>query len=104
MTDPLGQAIRDILAVRGRDVVLRGESIDPPRKMHLARNVEMSDANGDVMYAENIGMFHADDAPRKGDSLVLIDADGSPIPGESYVLEMVVQDNGYSVKHILRKT
>jgi hypothetical protein len=79
----------------GEDALLRGEVVDPPRKAHIARGVEMYDREGNVMYAEFVATLNKVDAPVKGDTLVQ--------GNDSFVLENQLDDNGYSVRFVLRR-
>jgi hypothetical protein len=97
-------ATNSILAVLGEDAVLRGEIVTPRRRVNLAHNVEMYDREGNLMYEQHVGTFNKADSPLKGDTLVFIDTDGNPIAGESYILDALVEDNGYSARYVLRKT
>lgn len=56
----------------------------------------MYDREGNVMYAEHVATLAKKDAPKKGDTLSTADAD--------YVLDTIVDDNGYAVRYVLRKT
>lgn len=104
MIEAFKRVTSSVLARLGEDALLRGEVVDPPRRVSMARNVEMYDRDGNVLYVEHVGTFSKLDAPAKGDTLVFIDADGVPIPGESYVLDTLGDDNGYSVRFVMRKT
>ena len=73
--------------------MLRG---DTTIKAHIARDIEVADREGNVGYAEYVVTLLRTTTPGRGDTLV----QGS----ESFVLELPLDDNGYTVRYILRKT
>lgn len=104
MIEAFKNATQGILAALGEDALLRGEVVDPPRRVNHAQGVEAYDREGNVMYVEHVATINKVDAPAKGNTLVFIDSDGLPVPGESYVLDTLIEDNGYSVRYVIRKT
>lgn len=95
MIDAFQQATAGILAVLGEDAILRGEVVSPVRRVNVARNVEMYDREGNLMYAEHVATINKQDAPAKGDTLV--------VAGEDFILDSLIEDNGYSARWMLRK-
>ena len=94
-------AARSVLARLGEDALLRGEVVSPPRRVNVEHGVEVM--QGDMHALRSVATFSKADVPRNGDTLVFVDAAGAPLPGESYIVEAAIEDNGYTVRHVVRK-
>jgi hypothetical protein len=77
----------------GEDALLRG---DTTVKAHIARDLEVADREGNVGYAEYVLTIEKSYNPVRGDTLAQ--------SGETFVLELPLDDNGYTQRFILRKT
>lgn len=64
-------------------------------KAHIARDVEVADREGNVGYAEYVLTIAKTHAPMRGDPLVQ--------NGEAFLLELPLDDNGYTVRYVLRR-
>jgi hypothetical protein len=86
------RATSSILARLGEDAVLRGTV---NCKAHIDRDVQMTDREGNVFVATQVVTISKAHAPVADDSLV--------VGSETFVLETMIDDNGYSVRFIGRK-
>ncbi|WP_454752071.1 hypothetical protein [Cupriavidus necator] len=87
-----------ILARLGEDAVLRG---DTPCRVNVEHGVEVT--QGDMVYNRTVATMAKATLAKSGDSLVFVDAEGTPLPGQAYVIDSpAFQDNGYTVRHVLR--
>ncbi|MFZ9372245.1 MAG: hypothetical protein ACO25M_10280 [Limnohabitans sp.] len=93
MVNPaLARATNRILARMGDDAVLRG-TVDC--KAHIDRDVQMTDREGNMFVATFVATISKDHAPEPEDDLT--------VGSESFVLETLIDDNGYSARFIARK-
>lgn len=94
MTLPvLFRAAESILAHLGEDALLR--SAPTLHKVHIERDMQMYDREGNVRVSERVASIHKDDQPQPGDTLVI---------GEgSFKLETRLDDNGCIERFILLK-
>ncbi len=83
-----------ILAHAGEDAVLRSETVDPVRKVNLEHGVELVGVYGDTVVIKTVATISLLDAPKVGDTLA--------IDGKNYVLDVLLSDNGYSAKFVVR--
>lgn len=87
----------------GQRALLRGA---PAGKVHLAKNVDafagqLGTADDNMMVRYTVVTISNAFAPKTGNALVFVDVDDAPIPGEAYVLDRLVQDNGYTSRYIV---
>jgi len=93
MVNPvLARATNRILARMGEDAVLRGTV---NCKAHLDRDVQMTDREGNMFVATYIATISKDHAAEPEDSL--------SVGTEDFVLETLIDDNGFSTRFIARK-
>ena len=91
MTNPaFTRAAASVLAKLGEDAVLRGETVDPPRKAHIAHDVQMIDGQGTVSVVSNMATLMNRDMPAKGDTLLH--------EGVQYVLDAPIDSNGATTR------
>lgn len=94
MIPALARATKSVLAHLGEDAFLRGSVT--PTKIHVERDVQMVDREGNVYVAQTVFTIDNDDTPAPGDAVTLA--------GVGYVLDTMVDTNGYSTRFIARKT
>lgn len=95
------RAAKSILARLGSDALLRGEVVAPARRAHVEHGVHVTD--NDATYVRSVSTTLKGDNARNGDTLVFVDEQGIAVAGESYVIEKVLEDNGFTVRHIVRR-
>lgn len=90
----LSRASKRILDRAGEDALLRGAATI--NKVHIAQDVDLVDAQGNMVVESYVGTISNEDAPVRGDTLVH--------PLGTFVLESAVDNNGFSSRFVLRKT
>lgn len=93
MLPALQRAASRVLSHLGEDSFLRGEA--EPIKAKIDRDVEMTDGEGNVTLVRYVSSIAKTHAPKVGDTLSQGDDD--------FKLDVLVDDNGYVVRHILIK-
>lgn len=93
----MARATRRVLARSGENALLRG--VVPTSPVHVARDVEVLDHQGNVIVEDYVGTFDANDNSLPSDTLVI---QAGPHAG-NYLLERVLQSTGYSKQHVLRR-
>lgn len=81
---------KSVLALLGEDAFLRGTVAC---KVNIEHSVQLTDENG-LVYERDIATIDRAHDPQIGDSL--------SHPDGNYVLDRRFQDNGYSIRFILR--
>lgn len=91
-----------VLAHLGQASLLRGEIVTPPRIIHVKHGVQLTGYGsesaayrGDLVVEKSIATIPKEYAPRVGDRLQTAD-------GGDYDLDVLHQDNGFTMKFILR--
>jgi hypothetical protein len=87
------------LATLGEPAVLRGEIVDPPRRVNVEHGVELTGLYGEVTAIRTVATIMNADLPKKGDTLDLTDDQGNIT--ESYKLDVLYTTNGYSSRFVL---
>ena len=85
---------KSVLTHLGEDALLRG--VASLHKIHLDRDVQMVDRQGNVYIAQYVALINVEDVPQP-DDLIVIDS-------ETFVLETLIDTNGYTSRFIARKT
>lgn len=83
-----------ILAHVGEDAILRGEVVDPPRKINVEHGVELTGVYGEVTAYRSLATIEKAWNPQPGDPLT--------VDGKDYILDVLLKDNGYSAQFVLR--
>lgn len=96
MTPAHVRAFEGILRRVGGDALLRGEVVDPVRRVHVAHDTELTGGYGEVVGRRTVATMWKSYLPVPGNTLV---ADGANWVVDSPAME----DNGVSVVVILRK-
>lgn len=84
---------KSVLSHLGEGALLRG--VASLHKIHLERDMQMVDRQGNVYIAQFVAMINIEDAPVPGDVIV--------IDSVSYVLETLIDTNGYTSRFTARK-
>lgn len=96
MGDPFARLTSSVLARLGKDAVLRGENVDPPRKVNIEHGVQVQiDGDEYAVYSRSIATIAAADAPKVNDTL--------SHPDGEFVLDALYGENGQSLRFVLRK-
>lgn len=88
-----------LLAHLGEPAILRGEIVDPPRRVNVEHGVELTGVYGEITATRSVATINHVDAPAKGDTLDLLDKNGNVI--ERYKLDVLLASNGYSRRFVL---
>lgn len=102
MTAVFARLTKTVLAHLGEDGFLRDSE---PVKVHVDRNIEMVDREGNVFVATHVLTLDNSVNALPNDSLEVNfkDATGAVVLTENFTLERRVDDNGYSTRFIARK-
>lgn len=92
MLAALARATSSVLSRLGENAVLRSTV---NCKAHIERDVQMTDREGNMFVATQVVTISNAHAP--------VADDGLSIGSESFVLETLIDDNGYSSRFIARK-
>lgn len=92
MLPALARATSSVLSRLGENAVLRSTV---NCKAHIERDVQMTDREGNMFVATQVATISNVHAPVADDAL--------SIGSESFVLETLIDDNGYSSRFIARK-
>lgn len=92
---------KSVLVHLGEDALLRGAT--PQHKIHMARDVQMVDRQGNLYIAQYVAKINVEDQPVPGDTFDLL-ADDGVTATESFVLETLIDTNGYTSRFTARKT
>lgn len=103
MRDPFAQAAKSVLALLGKDALLRGLQAG---KVNVEHGVEVYERSheGESMFTRSISSILKQYEPKRGDELVLLDSvDGSysGTPTARYRIDGVFADNGFVVRHVV---
>lgn len=90
-----------MLAHLGEPARLRGEAVDPPLRVNIEHGVAITGVYGEITVLKSIGTFDKATAPQVNDLLEMLDSAGSVVA--RYELDYRLEDNGYSVRFILRE-
>jgi hypothetical protein len=90
-----------LLAHLGEQAILRGEDADPPVRVNIEHGVELVGEYGEVTALRSAATISKQNAPRAGDTLDMIDAAGTVV--QRYVLDVKLNDSGYSERYVLRE-
>lgn len=93
MLAALARATNSVLSRLGEDAVLRSTVAC---KAHVDRDVQMNDREGNIYVATHVITVSNSHSPVPEDTL--------SVGTDSYVLETLIDDNGYSSRFIGRKT
>lgn len=102
--DAFKRLAKSVLAHLGEDALLRGAA--PSHKVHVERDVQMVDRQGNVYVAQFIATINVEDQPVPGDALVIGHYDTSQVfvADETFVLETMIDTTGYVTRFTARKT
>lgn len=90
------RAFDGILRRVGEDAVLRGEVVDPVRRVHITHDTELTGGYGEVVGRRTVATMWKSYTPVPGNTLV--------IDGSNWVIDSpAIEDNGVSVVVVLRK-
>lgn len=92
MLPALARATNSVLSRLGENAVLRGTV---SCKAHIDRDVQMTDREGNMFVATHVATVSNAHAPVADQTLV--------VGSETFVLETLIDDNGYSSRFIARK-
>lgn len=92
MLPALARATSSVLSRLGEDAVLRGTV---NCKAHIERDVQMTDREGNMFVATQVATISNTHVPIADQTLA--------VGAESFVLETLIDDNGYSSRFIARK-
>jgi hypothetical protein len=99
MRDPFARATKSILAVLGKDALLRGA---PAGKVNIEHGVELFERNGDgeAVFTRSVATIDATYSPKQGDTLARFTDDTYVVPIDSYKLGRLVQDTGFTRRYV----
>lgn len=99
MRDPFARATKSILAVLGKDALLRG---DPAGKVNIEHGVEVFERNqdGEAVFSRSVATISSTYTPVNGDILQMLDDDGAPVEPR-YKLDRLLVDNGFTKRYVL---
>lgn len=89
----------------GEQAVLRSETVDPIRRVNIEHGVSLVGVYGDTVVTRSVATISLVDAPKVSNTLDMITVD--PVTGDvtiikSYVLDVLLDDTGYSGRFVLR--
>ena len=87
----------------GEPARLRGEVVDPPLLINIEQGVELVGVYGDTVVVKDVATFPSNLLPKKGDTFETIDVTDplNVVVLRSYILDVPVNDSGYSVRYVL---
>lgn len=98
MRDPFARATQSILALMGKDALLRGA---PAGKVNIEHGVEVYEKHntGESLFSRSVATFDKVYAPKRGDTLEILDDAGGVTA--RYRVEGLFNDNGYTLRHVV---